>query len=69
MSALPNEDEAYSAFRRYAEAKARVEETMDFADAVVAGRAWRAFLNLFVEPEDHMALDTNIVAFPKRGRR
>jgi hypothetical protein len=65
----PNEDEAYSAFQDYADAKKRVEQTMDFADAMKAGRAWRTFLNLFVEPEDHMALDTNVVPFPKRRAR
>lgn len=69
MSALPNEDEAYRAFQEYAEAKQRVEQSMLFTDALAAGRAWRVFLNLFVEPEDHMELDTNVVPFPKRGRR
>jgi hypothetical protein len=68
VSALPNEDEAHAAFLAYAEAKRRVERTMDFADAMAAGRAWREFLNKFVGPENHMALDTNVVPFRKRGR-
>lgn len=68
MIAPPNDDEAYAAFQAYAAAKMRVEQTMDFKDAMAAGRAWRTFLNLFAEPENQMALDTNIIPFPKRGR-
>ena len=64
-----DETEAYHAFKAYAEAKARVEETMHFADAMAAGRAWRHFLNLFAEPDDHMPLDANIIPFPKKARR
>jgi hypothetical protein len=63
------DQEAHQAFCEYAEAKARVEQTMDLADAMAAGRAWRAFLNAFVEPENHMELDMNVIPFRKRGHR
>lgn len=69
MSDIPSNDEAYQAFQEYAAAKQRVEATMNFADAMAAGRAWRTFLNLFAGPDDQMALDTNVVPFRKRGAR
>ena len=62
-----NDEIAHTAFLAYAEAKARVEQTMDIRDAMAAGRAWRAFLNVFVEPDNHMALDDNVVPFRRRG--
>jgi len=61
-----NDEIAHAAFKAYAEAKARVEKTMDIRDAMAAGRAWRVFLNTFAGPDDQMALDTNVVAFPQR---
>jgi len=71
MSALsdPKDDEAHEAFQEYAAAKMRAEATMDFADAMAAGRAWRIFINLFVGPENQMAVDSNVIPFPKRGYR
>lgn len=63
----PNDQAAHQAFCEYAEAKKRVEQTMDFRDAMAAGRAWRSFLNLFAGPDDQMALDANLVPFRKRG--
>jgi hypothetical protein len=66
MSALPNEDEAYEAFQVYAKAKQRVEQTMDFADAMAAGRAWRTFINTFMPPDRQVQVDANVIPFPAR---
>jgi len=71
MNALPDprEDEASEAFYRYSEAKKRADMTLDFRDAMAAGRAWREFLNLFLSLDQQMPVDTNIIEFPKGGRR
>lgn len=66
MSDLPNDETAYQAFQEYAAAKQRVEATMDFADAMAAGRAWRTFLNAFMPPDRHVQLDANVIPFPAR---
>jgi hypothetical protein len=69
MPAEQYEDEAHAAFCRYAEAKLRVEQTMDFKDAMVAGRAWAAFLNKFLEnPADHLPTTADVIRFP-RGKQ
>ncbi|TJW48161.1 MAG: hypothetical protein E5X65_35865 [Mesorhizobium sp.] len=60
--------EAHEAFCRYAEAKGKVEQTMDFTDAKLAGQAWVTFLNLFLEPEQQMPTG-NIIPFPRRQAR
>lgn len=68
MRTQPKHDEAHEAFMAYAKAKERVEATMTFADAQAAGRAWVAFLNIYLEPEQKMPLPSaRIIDFPKRG--
>lgn len=62
------QDEAHAAFCRYAEAKNRVDRTMDFRDAMVAGRAWAEFLNKFLDnPADRLPTTADVIQFP-RGR-
>lgn len=60
--------QAHEAFQAYAEAKRRVDETLDFHDAQVAADRWAAFLNLFVEPHQQIQ-SSNIIPFPGRGER
>lgn len=62
----PNHDEAHAAFCQYAEAKGRADASMDFRDAMVAGRAWAAFLNLFLGPQQQMPTG-DIIPFKRRG--
>lgn len=57
---------AHEAFEEYRAAKLRAEATLDIMDAVEAGKAWRAFLNTFLEPERQMTVDTNVIRFPRR---
>lgn len=61
------ENAAHQAFCEYAEAKARVEQTMDFADAMAAGRAWRVFLNAFLAPDQKLPTG-EIIPFPRRAQ-
>jgi hypothetical protein len=56
-----------AAFEAYARAKARVDATMDFRDAIEAGQAWVRFLNVFLEPERRLPAG-NIIKFPDRKR-
>jgi hypothetical protein len=61
------DQEAHRAFCEYAEAKARVEQTMDFADALVAGRTWAKFLNAFLGPEDHLPT-SSVIPFRRASK-
>lgn len=62
------DNEAHKAFCEYAEAKGRVEQTMDFKDAERAGRAWVKFLNAYL-PEERQMPTSNVVPFPRRAAR
>lgn len=59
---------AHRAFEAYAAAKRKADETLDFDDARAAGRAWCAFLNVFVDPQHHI-IDHAVVQFPKKAQR
>jgi hypothetical protein len=62
-----DEAAAYAAFERYAEAKRKVEQTLDIGDAREAGRLWREFLNVFLEPERRLTPDFNVIPFRRRS--
>jgi hypothetical protein len=56
---------AEQAFETYKAAKLKVDQTLSMHDAMIAGRAWAAFLNLFLE-EDQQLPTSDVVPFPKR---
>lgn len=45
------------AFDRFCDATRRAQDSLDFADAMEAGRAWRAFLSTCISQEQRDWLD------------
>lgn len=62
-------ERAREAWEAYVCAKDRALYTMDFQDALAAGRAWRTFLNLFVGPDMKMSLNHPVVQLDLSRRR
>jgi hypothetical protein len=58
MSAIPQPSTALSEVERrwdaYLAAKRQADATGDYADGLAAGRAWAAFLDMFLPPESPM---------------
>lgn len=63
MKPESDDDKAQEAFLVYAAAKTLAEATMDYRDAVAAGRAWVRFLNVFLPDHRQMPV-SNVVKFP-----
>jgi len=62
-------ERARDAWDAYVAAKERAQATDDLRDGLAAGRAWRAFLNLFVRPEDRMEIAPRVLEYPYGARR
>ena len=59
-------ERAREAWDAYVEAKERAQYTDAFEDGLKAGRAWRTFLNLFVNDDDKMDVAPRVLEY--RGR-
>lgn len=77
MSATPTLQEQAEAWQAYVAARQRVDETLDMDDGIIAARAWKRFLDLFLDGSEQLparkvrtkSRRSNVMVFPVHRTR